>query len=295
MGSNNFTIHNPEQANQEADDGFASDSLTTGGIGTDAILPSKWLNARWYEDSVMGYCLAQMLANKGYNVNKDDPTQLTTVLANLLTSADSKTPLIVVNYTPTPTFDASLANGFDITLAGDVVSSTLISTSIGQLITFIVTQDGNGNHQFVPPANVNGWQPVKTAPNAVTVQQFIVKEDGTLRPVRPSLTSNKAIVTGSASFGAVRRNDSQFPMWVTVTASVGSGGAVATVYSDASPAPTTPIAAMSRVAASDSNPSYPVSVSFIVDPGNFYVVNQANGNTGPFVINYWIEDILSLV
>lgn len=179
-GTNNFTIHNPSNANQEPDSSFAADALTTGGIGTDAIMPSAWMNARWYEDSMGFYCLAQALANKGYNLSKDNVANLTAVLSNIVTNADTKPPLMTVAYSPTPTFDASLANGFDITLNGNVTSSTLINAQIGQILTFIITQNGVGGLTFAYPSNVGGAFPIYTGPGGISIQQFIVKENGTI-------------------------------------------------------------------------------------------------------------------
>lgn len=177
-GTNNFTIHNPSNANQEPDSSFAADALTTGGIGTDAIMPSAWMNARWYEDSMGFYCLAQALANKGYNLSKDNVANLTAVLSNIVTNADTKPPLMTVAYSPTPTFDASLANGFDITLNGNVTSSTLINAQIGQTITFIVTQSSGGGLTFSQPPQLADWIAINGSANQVTIQQFIVKENG---------------------------------------------------------------------------------------------------------------------
>lgn len=199
-GSNNFTVHNPTNANQETDGTFAGDSLTTSGIGTDATLPSPWLNARWYEDSVGFYALAQMMAAKGYVMNKDNPIALAGVLANLLTNADVKPPLITVGYSPTPAFNAALANGFDFTLAGNVISSTLVGAAIGQIITFVITQ-GATPYTFVPPSNVNGWVPINSTPNSTTVLQFIVKEDGTIWDIDiPSAPLGSVLVSNGTNF-----------------------------------------------------------------------------------------------
>ena len=195
-GSNNFTIHNPANANQEPDSTFATDALTTGGIPTDAIMPSPWMNARWYEDSVGFWAFAQSLANKGYVVNKDNPTTLSSVMANVVTFADLKTPLLSLVFSPTPTFDASVANGWQLTLGGPVTSSTLSNLSIGQVLTFMIVQ-GIVPYSFTPPAGINGWRPVPVIANTVFTQQFIVRADLTVWPFYAGVTTGQVTVPGA--------------------------------------------------------------------------------------------------
>lgn len=194
-GSNNFIQHNPTEANQEDTAAFIANSLTSGGVGLDAILPHDWLNKRWYQDSTMVAAIGMMMAAKGYVISDSDINVLAATLAHLVTDADLKTPLVSVPYSPTPTFDATNTNGFDILLAGNVTSSTLANVAIGQIITFIVTQPIAGGLTFVPPVIVNGWQPVNTAPNAVTVQRFIRDINGDIQPLVVPPTISKATFT----------------------------------------------------------------------------------------------------
>lgn len=224
-GSSDFVIHNPTNANQQPDSVFADDALTTGGVGTDAILPSVWLNARWYEDSVGFACLAAALANKGYVISKDNPATLTAVLANILTNADIKAPLVSVAYSPTPTFPASTANGFDFVLAGNVTSSSFdVVPAIGTIITFVII-NGAMPFTFVPPPTVNGWQPISAVANSVNIQQFIVRIDGTIWPlpdiqtipVRGPLVSN-----GNGSY--YKWSDGTIEAWGISSVSGGVGG-----------------------------------------------------------------------
>ena len=68
--------------------------------------------------------------------------------------SNSLVPAVVaVTYSATPDFDATLGNAFQITLTGDVTSSTLSNAGTGQFIFITVTQDGTGGHTFVWPAN----------------------------------------------------------------------------------------------------------------------------------------------
>lgn len=217
-GSSNFIQHNPTEANQENDAAFAADSTTTGGIGVDQIMPSPWMNKRWYQDSTMIAALGAMLANKGYVVSDANLATLTSVLTGaFITNNDLKTPLVSVAYSPTPTFPASTANGFDIVLAGNVTSSTFdVAPTIGQILTFVITQSVGGNSTFIPPVSVNGWKPIDTTPNSISVQQFIVKVDGTIWPV-----SIEEFRIDNANGSYIKRADGTLIQWGIVNASGG--------------------------------------------------------------------------
>ena len=88
MGSSNFLQHNPTQTNQESDSSYTAESLRSGGIPVDAILPSPWLNKIWYQCTTAVAALMQMMASKGYVLSDANLNVLSGVLANILTSAD---------------------------------------------------------------------------------------------------------------------------------------------------------------------------------------------------------------
>ncbi len=173
-GSSNFIQQNPSTANQETDAQYQADSLTTGGIGVDAILRSSWLNKYFYQQSTFVAAFCQMMANKGYALSDASITTLEAVLANVLTNADTKTPLINVAYAATPTFDCSVANGFFMILSGNVSSVSLVNMAIGQTVTIIVQQNGTGGYSFATPSGIQSghWWPVNQTANAFTCQQF---------------------------------------------------------------------------------------------------------------------------
>lgn len=177
--SSNFTQHNPTAANQLSDSDFAGNSLTTGGIGTDAIMPSEWMNARWYEDSTFVAAFALALSNKGYNPNKDNFSTLVAVLGNVITNNDLKPAQVTVAFSPTPTFDCNLSNGFRINLTASVTSSFVINTpATGTIVTFFIVSASPGNFTFVWPSNVFGARNVQTESHFnYFSQQFI--SDGT--------------------------------------------------------------------------------------------------------------------
>jgi hypothetical protein len=77
-----------------------------------------------------------------------------------------------VTFSATPTFDASKANVFRLTLTGNVTSSTLSNAMIGQDLKFEICQDGTGGRTFVAPTNVQGFLAISSTASSCTTQQF---------------------------------------------------------------------------------------------------------------------------
>lgn len=181
-GSSNFIQQNPTQANQETDSAYQADPLTTGGISLDAILPSKWLNKYYYQQSTFVAAFCQMMANKGYTMSDASITTLEAVLANVLTTADTKPPLVTVASSPTPVFDCNTANGFSFVIASNVTSCSLINMQIGQTVTIVLQQNSIGGYSFAAPSAIQSghWWPVDTGANVYTVQQFIKTPTGNI-------------------------------------------------------------------------------------------------------------------
>lgn len=173
-GSTNFLQHNPTAANQENDAQYNADSLRTGGIGTDAILPSEWLNKIWYQSSTFVAAFTQMMSNKGYTMLDADVNALAAQLANVITNADLKPAQITVASSPNPTFDCSQSNGFRFGLNANVTSSTCINSQIGQIITFFIVSASPGVFTFAWPSNVQNPPNVQTQSiNQLLSYQFI--------------------------------------------------------------------------------------------------------------------------
>jgi hypothetical protein len=82
-----------------------------------------------------------------------------------------------INYSETPTFDASTANTFEITLRGNVSHSTLANATPGEQLIFIVCQDAQGHRSFAWPMNVKGGAVVGSKIGTCSTQSFIF--DGT--------------------------------------------------------------------------------------------------------------------
>lgn len=85
--------------------------------------------------------------------------------------------LTTVTFSATPTFDASTASTFKLTLTGNVTSSTLSNAVAGQPINIEVCQDGTGGRTFVPPTNVQGWVTIPSGASACIMQDLVY--DGT--------------------------------------------------------------------------------------------------------------------
>jgi len=82
-----------------------------------------------------------------------------------------------VAYSATPNFDAGAASTFKMTLTGDVTSSTLANAAAGQMMSFVLCQDGVGNHNFAWPSIVKGGMAVGLQPSKCSAQAFVY--DGT--------------------------------------------------------------------------------------------------------------------
>jgi len=85
--------------------------------------------------------------------------------------------LAKLSFSAAPTFDANQASTFKITLEGRVASSTLSGAASGQLLNFIICQDGAGDHSFQWPSNVRGGMIIGTAASKCSAQTFV--SDGT--------------------------------------------------------------------------------------------------------------------
>lgn len=82
-GTTNFVQVNPTAANQQNDSTYDSYSLTTDGVGVNAILPSPWLNKVWFQCTTFIAALASVIANFGAGFTITDAT-IATLETNLL-------------------------------------------------------------------------------------------------------------------------------------------------------------------------------------------------------------------
>ncbi|HEY3987931.1 MAG TPA: hypothetical protein VGM02_01450 [Acidobacteriaceae bacterium] len=185
----NFQVWNPNQVNQDSDSAYTSDSLRTGGAVDGDVFEAVLANKLFYQVSTMVAALGTMLADKGFTNSDSNFNQLVSVLSNIVTTADQKQPLLVVSPGASLTFDCSKADGFQVTLNASVTSSTVENASPGQIVTFVLIQDGTGGHTFAWPASITGTTAIDATANITNVQSFIARADGTLRPLTPLLNN----------------------------------------------------------------------------------------------------------
>lgn len=115
--------------------------------------------------------------------------------ANPIPPAPTPTVLggnVTVPFSATPIFDCSLVSpagviSFQMTLTGNVASSTLINAAPGQIVTFHLIQDGTGGRTMTWPANVHNAGIIKAAAGGTTTQSFYVRADGALFAMGPGM------------------------------------------------------------------------------------------------------------
>jgi len=218
MATTTLLPFNPTQTNQESDAAYLADSNRTGGFGTDAIWPSPLANKTLNQMSNYLYAFFTSFANKGFTTNDDDISLLIAQCANFLTTADIQPDLVSVAYSPTPVFNAGAANGFQMTLSGNVTSSSFSGLiAPGQIYRFVFVQDGTGGRTVVWPSNVIGGQQPNPVANSETAFLFVADLAGNLYPPN-ALRGGTANVTGSRGFNTAYQNTTGTMLFVSVIA-----------------------------------------------------------------------------
>lgn len=151
---------------------------------------SNQLNKVWRQSSTWANVLGLLL--NAVSLDALDNGAPSTLLSSLQT-AIKKTSMagivVVVPFSATPVFDASQGSKFEITLTGNVTSSTLINLTAGQSLTFTIIEDATGGRTFVPPGNLP-LDAINTAINGTSIQKFEVASDGsTVRVSGPMMTT----------------------------------------------------------------------------------------------------------
>jgi hypothetical protein len=106
--------------------------------------------------------------------------------------------LTTVAFSATPTFDASTAASFKLTLTGNVTSSTLSNAVAGEPINFEICQDATGGRAFVPPANVLNMGTIVSTANACSTQEFWFDGSNAVSS-GPMQSSGGSIIPGTLS------------------------------------------------------------------------------------------------
>ena len=106
----------------------------------------------------------------------------------------TQSTMVPVGFSANPTWDASTASRmrvvFEMTLTGDVTAGTTANLTAGQEVTFIIHQDGTGNHGFVWPGGVNNPGDISPTAGSTSTQTFVVANDGlNMYPVGPVMAT----------------------------------------------------------------------------------------------------------
>lgn len=95
-----------------------------------------------------------------------------------------------ITFSATPTFNLSLGTQHNITLSGNVTSSTMTVASGAPTIFVIrITQDGTGGHTFAWPPNIDNAGAVNTVAGSISVQMFALGESGRATALGPIMYS----------------------------------------------------------------------------------------------------------
>lgn len=187
MATNNFLQWDPALTNAESDAVYLADTTRSGGALTGQLLPSPLGNKAFYQWSTFVAAFSEMMKDKGFDMSDADFATLVAQLTNVLTTADFEDSIEIVPYATSITFNAAAAKAFDLTLTGNVSTTNLANTSPGQILTFIVVQDGTGNRAFPWPPQLSFVAPICPQANSITIQQFIVRPSGQVLPLGPLL------------------------------------------------------------------------------------------------------------
>jgi hypothetical protein len=140
-------------------------------------------DARWSNDT-----LAQMKSLHGSDLEAVDVSFLQGGPNSALANDPNAPNRYDFPSSPSMTFDASLAGTLSVTLTGDVTAPTVTNFVDGNVVTFLICQDGAGGHAFNWPPNVAGGMIVGTAPNTCSAQSFV--SNGTkLYATTPGMTN----------------------------------------------------------------------------------------------------------
>ena len=182
MGSTNFLQFNPTQANQENDAAYLTDATRTGGAAVDGIWPSNSANKTLYQASTAIAALMQMMANKNFTVSDASLSTLTSVLANILTTADIPGGLQSVTWASSIALNGGAYSGFQIPLQGNTTLS--ISGQVaGEVIVLLFVQDSTGGRTVTFPGNIIGAVQPDPAAGHVSAQAFKVNSALNLIPI----------------------------------------------------------------------------------------------------------------
>lgn len=182
--STNFIQFNPTQSNQETDAQYVADALRIAGAQLDNIFLSPLANKLFYQFSTFITAFCNALVIKGFSPMDTNLTALTTILGNVLTTADTQASYLNVPYNASPVFNRAAAQGFNMVLTGNVTNMTLNGLSPGQIIVFTFF-DPAGGHTVAWASNIEGAGVIdgSAPPSTNFVQMFYVGGDNVARAI----------------------------------------------------------------------------------------------------------------
>lgn len=149
------------------------------GFNTGTALANQ-LNKVWRQGTAWAFVLGALLNQYGMDaLDNGAPATLLTNLITAIRQVSAQTAQLVA-FSTTPVFDCSKGQKFEITLTGNVVSSTLTNVSPGMSLTFTVKQDATGGRTFAPPSGLP-LDTIDPTANAASLQTFEVSTASVIR------------------------------------------------------------------------------------------------------------------
>lgn len=167
-------------ANVDSQADFAGSGYQLNGFSSGEAI-SKQLNKVWRQPSMMAAAWANVIVQTLNQDVPDDgnlPNLITQLIDTIqaLASAGSNPKVVTVAYSATPAFDIASANPlisvFDLTITGDVTSSTLVGGVGGQLLILNISQNATGGYTFVAPTGVP-MSPISATASKTSTQVFL--------------------------------------------------------------------------------------------------------------------------
>jgi hypothetical protein len=199
MATTNLLQWNPAAANQETDAAYLADSTRADGAVDPTIFLSVLANKAFFQWSTYLTALFTAFAAKGFTTSDSNLSTLTAQCAHFLTSADVIPGLQEVAFSPSLSFNAAAANGFQVApMTSNLTITSVTGTTAGQLIAIYLQQDGVGGRTVTYPSQIVGAAQPDVTPGILSLQLFRVEADAVhLTAAGPMMSSNGSSFQGS--------------------------------------------------------------------------------------------------
>jgi hypothetical protein len=190
MPTTNFLPWDQAMTNTKTDAAYSSDPQRANGGAVGAAFPSSTFNKFGLQASGMAYALAQFLVSKGYNINDNNLPAIVSALQALFANVPGRQAMQAMTYSPSLVCDASLYNGFQIPLPGNVTALTVTNRSAGQQLTFQFIQQSGGGHTVTWPSYFFGAAQPDPTDGAVSVITWQTGSDLTGKIATPPMSAD---------------------------------------------------------------------------------------------------------